>query len=236
MWATLISLIEKKWSESKQPRNRLAKAILLLYSNLENCHMNYKDFKSQRNYEALENWARSVHLLTESFESVEKTLQIFEVELHTILKLYSWGEFFSVYSFENEEGRTESIKYIEEALKSYLAAIEIATMITSSISEEDKVLPDMKGWNELIGIGVDSTVRLIKGAEAREDEYKQVRDRAVFTYDILLSRSGINDAQIIEKFDKNLFDIDELDFHLALNKFREWIRKEFTIEEIFANT
>lgn len=235
MWDTVMSLIEKKWTESRQPRKRLCKAMLLLYSSLENCHINYTDFKSQRNCESLENWAFSVRLLMESFESVEKTLQIFDVELYAILKLYSWGEFFSICSFKDEGDTPSSIKRIEEDLKSYLASIELAAAITSNIKEEDKALPDINNWEPLLGIGVDSSVYLHTSKERLENELKHMRDQAVFTYDILLRRSGVNAGRIIDKFDKDLSNIDELDFALTLNKLRDWLRKEFTIDEVFAN-
>lgn len=226
MWIYILSLIEKKWTESRLPRKRLAKAILLLYSSLENCHLNYVEFKDKKTTESLERWTRSVRLLVDSFASVERTLQIFAVDLYTILALYSWEEFFRVRTFQD----SQSASYIEINLRSYLASLEIATAITSHIAEEDLELPNMKNWMPLIGIGVDSTVRKLSSAPDDSEG-----TRRVFIFDTLLHRSSVNDAEIIKKLDKDLFDLDSLEFDLVLGKFRDWIRRELKIEEIFAS-
>jgi hypothetical protein len=89
---TLVELIEKKWSESRQPRRRLAKAITTLYASLSSCQEAYLRYRSQPNYELLRRWAMSIDALVVTLNNLDDTLEIFAPEVREELNRYVMSE------------------------------------------------------------------------------------------------------------------------------------------------
>src|SRR5215831_16811546 len=91
MWSALVKLVElleKKWSESRQPRRRLAKAISALYSALNTCQESYLAYRAARDLDTMRHWATAVDSLVITLARVEKTLNIFAPEIRDELMRY----------------------------------------------------------------------------------------------------------------------------------------------------
>jgi len=92
MWAKLIEIIERRWQESRQPRKQLAKAIVVLYGALMNCHQAFLRHRNDPNLDTLRNWALSLDSLITTINNLEDTLRIFDASLYARLKHYVASE------------------------------------------------------------------------------------------------------------------------------------------------
>jgi hypothetical protein len=91
MWSALVKLVElldKKWSESRQPRRRLAKAIAVLYSSLSACHEAYLAHRADPELGHFRRWAAALDSLVVTLASVEVTLNVFAPEVRDELVRY----------------------------------------------------------------------------------------------------------------------------------------------------
>ncbi len=95
MWSALVKLIElleKKVSESQQPRRRLAKAITALYSTLNTCHESYLAYRADSSRKSMKRWAAAIDSLVVTVASTHTTLDIFAPEVQAELERYMHSE------------------------------------------------------------------------------------------------------------------------------------------------
>lgn len=97
MWAKLIEKIEKNWSERRQPRRRLARAIMALYASMINCQEAYLRHRNSPLSSNRIEWNLALDALISSLLDLESELQIFAPEVNKSLRKHIYAEQFLVF-------------------------------------------------------------------------------------------------------------------------------------------
>jgi hypothetical protein len=103
IWGKALEAMFKAWGEKRQPRRLMAKALVSLLLDMENCHECYTEYQSRRGQgddtAALRKWGNAVLRLQDSFQKVDEVLAIFDLRSWKSARRYFSTEF-GVLNFE----------------------------------------------------------------------------------------------------------------------------------------
>lgn len=92
MWAKLIEVLIQTWSRSREPRRRLARAVVTLYDSLFNCHAAFLRYRSDATPSNLDEWDLALDALIRTIWSLRRELDIFEPGVLSVLMEYAEWE------------------------------------------------------------------------------------------------------------------------------------------------
>ncbi len=91
MWATIIEILERRWTERRAPRRQLVKDITDLHRAMYTCWDSFLRF-SPEHEEYREEWYRDVEILMKSLKRVDPTLEIFGSNVRPTIHAYAMME------------------------------------------------------------------------------------------------------------------------------------------------
>lgn len=88
MLPKLIEIIEKVWSEKRQPQNRLVKSMINLYKAIHNCHETYVHYNEYPKKENLKKWKDAINNLSSNYKNLEIPLEFYAARIHMMTGSY----------------------------------------------------------------------------------------------------------------------------------------------------
>lgn len=92
MWSELVEMVEKRCQDSQQPRQRQARAMILLYGSLTNCDEAFTRYKQTLSEADLANAVFALDALISVLQNLDSMLSLFEPDVAEKLKHYALEE------------------------------------------------------------------------------------------------------------------------------------------------
>ncbi len=92
MWTRLVDIMQARWRESAQPRDRLAKGALTLYGAMTNCREAFVSFKTDQTDDKYKTFVNAIDALIAVLENLNRRFTLFDTHHTAVLQDYALGE------------------------------------------------------------------------------------------------------------------------------------------------
>jgi hypothetical protein len=92
MWTRLVDIMQTRWRESGQPRDRLAKGALTLYGAMTNCREAFVSFKTDQTDDKYKTFVYAIDALIAVLENLNQRFTLFDAHHTAVLRDYALGE------------------------------------------------------------------------------------------------------------------------------------------------
>lgn len=92
MWTRLVEIMQARWRESPQPRERLAKGALTLYGAMTNCREAFLSFKTDQTDDKYKTFVYAIDALIAVLENLNRRFVLFDPHHSAVLQDYALGE------------------------------------------------------------------------------------------------------------------------------------------------
>jgi len=127
MWTELVEILEKRCQDTQQPRQRQARAAVLLYGSLTNCHEAFMNYKHNRSGMALANAAFALDALISVLQNLDSMLSLFAPGVANKLKHYALEENRLAYVSKPKKLLKVQVELLRSTLNAEAEAMNVLT-------------------------------------------------------------------------------------------------------------
>lgn len=142
MWSELVEMVEIQCQDIQQPRQRQARAMLLLYGSLTNCDEAFTNYKNHRSDINLANAVFSVDALISALQNLDSILSLFEPEIALSLKHYALEENRLAYVSKPKKLLKIQVELLRSAVNAETQAMQLLTDDLSAFTGAKTKLAD----------------------------------------------------------------------------------------------
>ncbi|ADE15243.1 hypothetical protein Nhal_2144 [Nitrosococcus halophilus Nc 4] len=131
MWVELVEIIEQRCLNDKLPRQRRARAAILLYGGLINCEEAFTRYKHTQSEVDLANAVLAIDSFISTLYNLDSLLSLFEPELKAKLGKYALEESRMAYLSKPKELLKTQVELLRNIVN---AEVEVMPLITHNLS------------------------------------------------------------------------------------------------------
>lgn len=89
MWAVIIQILERRWSERQSSRRQLVRDVTALYRAMGGSYAAYQEFCRTHSDNSRKDWNRHVTKLVRVVKRLDPTLEIFGPDVQPVIREYA---------------------------------------------------------------------------------------------------------------------------------------------------